>query len=160
RVERALPRFPREQVLPPLVWPWMAQTAAQADLTALLLGALGTRPPERLIPYLPQMDPWRRAQLAGLLADAQPFTGPPRVTLLGLAGDASGYVREKVFAALAKVRLTEAEAAQVEPLLRRKRADLREAVLRLLVGQNDAGALASAGRLLGQRAALPRQAGL
>ncbi|HMA35880.1 MAG TPA: DUF5724 domain-containing protein, partial [Chloroflexia bacterium] len=160
RLERALPHFPRHQVLAPIVWPWYQQAAEQGDLARLLGQSLGARPAARLIPYLPRLDSWSRAQAVEVLA-ARPDPEPQvRDALLALAGDPSGYVRERVFKVLARLQITPEETMRLEGLLTRKRAALRQAVLTLLLHQPDAAAGASAARLLAMAPPAQRLAGL
>lgn len=160
RLERNLPRFPRQkQTLKPVVWPWMTLDADQADLADALIHHLGSRPPKRLIPHLPAMSPNSRAHVARKLAELETWDAEVREVFFKLVGDASYSVREAALKAVKSQTLTEAEVRQLEKLLTREAGDLRRGVINLLLKLEDQAALASAGRLL--VAALPqRLAGL
>jgi HEAT repeat protein len=161
RLEHVLPRLPRgKHTLAPLVWPWLALTADRQATVGALVEGLGERSPKRLIPYLDAMSVDDRGRVARLLTQMRGQDTEVREVLLSLVGDRSAWVRKKALAALAKHRPSEAEAIGLEGLLTRQAGDLRRGVLSMLLNQNDAAALASAGRLLGASAARQRLAGL
>lgn len=160
RVERNLPRFPaRPQTLPPLVWPWMTLEVSQAQAAGALVHLLGQRSPARLIPHLRLMPPYERSHAARLLGAQSAWDSGMRAVFCRLAGDASRPVREAALEAIREHAPQADEIRLLEGYLRRQAGDLRRGVLTLLLAQPDAGALASAGRLLaGPR--LQRLAGL
>ena len=146
--------------LKPLVWPWTEQKASREQVAHAMLDALGERPPTDLIPFLPAMSSWRRRFVVGKLAEQKKWDGLTRETLLRLAGDTSTDVREAVFPVLAKKKLLPAEIETLESYLTRKTNDLRQGVLSLLLGQDDARALASADRLMASGDSARRLGGL
>jgi hypothetical protein len=160
RLERNLPRFPRQkQTLKPVVWPWMSLDADQADLADALIHHLGSRPPKRLIHHIPAMSPGSRAHVARKLAELETWDAEVREVFFKLVGDASYSVREAALKAVKSQTLTEVEVMHLEKLLTREAGDLRRGVINLLLKLEDRDALASAERLL--VAALPqRLAGL
>jgi hypothetical protein len=161
RIERILARIPEAKTtLEPIVWPWQVFVADRQALAAELVWALGDRPPTLLIPYLPVLNTWQRAQVVRLLAGMKKWDAATRDTLFALAGDASGTVREAALEGLEKCKVAEAEAMRLEGYLTRKANDLRRGVLMLLLNQKDDAALASAERLLGSPDPLQRLGGL
>jgi hypothetical protein len=161
RVERVLGRIsPKKVHLQPIVWPWQVLTADPQAVAGDLVAHLRKRPPTRLLPHLPVMETWTKAQVIDRLAKIKKWDTPTRDTLFALAGDVSGTVRESAIKALARCQVTGEEAARLESLLTRKAGDLRRGVLALLLNQKDEAALASGDRLLAASAQLQRTAGL
>jgi hypothetical protein len=161
RLERLYQRMPEKPVQPkPLVWPWNLTRVDRRDVTARMIGALGKRPPTRLLPYLAAFNPWTRRQVVELLAAQKKWDRMTRDSLLDLAGDTSSDVRQAVFTALAKGSLQREEAERLEGYLTRKTSDLRRGAIGLLAQQKDADALGSADRLLTAKDANQRLAGL
>jgi HEAT repeat protein len=161
RLERLLRRLPPETTyLEPIVWPWQVFTAGQQSLADTLLKHRGTRSLTRLVPYLSLMETGTRRTVVHGLACHKKWDEMTRAGLFALAGDPSIAVREVVFKALSRCKLTESEAVQLEGLLNRKAADLRRGVLALLASQKDRAALASTDRLLASADAGHRLGGL
>lgn len=161
RIERALPRFPRQKrELSPIVWPWLKLTAERQAAAGALLWSLGDRSPKRLLPHLSAMAPHARAAVVRLLAEAPARDAEIRDALFSLVGDSSRWVREQALKALAEHRVTAQEAIQLEGLLTRRSGDLRRGVLSILLNQKDEAALASVERLLGVTDLQQRLAGL
>jgi hypothetical protein len=121
---------------------------------------LGKRSREELLPYIPRMSGYRRAEALVELSKTKPLPARVRELLFQTAGDRDSYVRSQVLDALKKLTLTTDEATLVEGLLTRKSADLREQVLLLLVRQKPDDAVASADRLLAAKNANQRMGGL
>jgi hypothetical protein len=156
-----LPRLPEKpQVLDPLLWPWTAAKVVREEAADLLYRALGDGPAERLIPYVPTMSPSGRGSVARLLGQVIEKTPEMRRVLLDLAGDASSWVRDTALKGLASTAPGPDEAVRLEALLTRKAADLRLALIKLLMRQDDEAALASARRLLAAKSPPQRLAGL
>ena len=161
RLERLLPRYPDKATkLKPAVWPWTAFNVSKETIADALPDKLGQRPPTRLIPHLPHMGVYRRANVVGMLAGQQRWDAATRDTLFALVSDASRQVREAALLALAKCKITTAEGIAMEKLLDRKSGDLRRGVLTLLSLQPDAEVLASADRMLAAKGQPQRLAGL
>lgn len=159
--ERLLARLPaKPETLEPIVWPWQQLSADRHLVSLTLLNGVGSRPPTRLVPHMPAMDSWRRAQVVRSLIEADPHGCETRELLLKFAADASSTVRDEAIEGLAKSRITPEEAERIEPLLTRKSDGLRQGVLSLLLNQEDDAALASADRLLTSRKDEARLAGL
>ena len=158
-VDEAHPEAFRRMVRP-IVWPWQVFTADRPQVATKLVFCLGDRPAARLIPHLEVMDPGGRYQTARRLTEIKKPDAQVRETLFRLVGDATSLVREQALAGLAKCKVTDEEAAGLEKLLSRKSGDLRRGVLDLLARRLDAGALASADRLLSAGTAAERSAGL
>jgi hypothetical protein len=161
RLERLLGRMPKEKsYLEPIVWPWHVFTADPQGVADTLADNLGERAPTRLLPYLPLLETGSRRQLVLHVTALKKWDDPTRAALFGLVGDPSITVREVVFKALARCKVTEAEAFQLEALLGRKTPDLRRGVAALLLTQKDRAVLASAERLLEAEGANERLGGL
>jgi hypothetical protein len=161
RLERLLPRLPaKETKLEPVLWPWTVYTLERKATASALVGALGTRPLERLLPYLDGMSSDGRYALVALLARQEAPNGAVRETLFTLAGDPTSYIREQALKTLAGCTVTSEEAVRLEGYLSRKAGDLRRGVLSVLLNQPDPEALAGAERLLTAGEAPRRLAGL
>jgi hypothetical protein len=161
QLERLLARMKSDSLsLTPIVWPWLAPVLNRRAIGSLFVRSLGKRSPKRLIPSIPMLDPWARASVVTLLAAGEQWDGEVRQTIFKLAGDSSASVREHALAMIGAHPLEPKQVPQLEHLLTRKAADLRRGVLTLLLKQNDAGALASAARLLASSGAESKQAGL
>jgi hypothetical protein len=162
RLEKLLVRVPERKSISmkPLLWPWNALSVDRAALLNDLVHLRGERPMGRVLAYLDEMDLRGRVAVALQLASLKQWDADSRGAALVLAGDASSQVRECVLRALEQTRIDSDEAAQLEGYLTRKAADLRRGVVRLLLSQNDDGALASAARLLDSAQANQRLAGL
>lgn len=161
RIEQLYQRLPEKpQKLPAIVWPWTERSADRASVAGALYELLGELPPTRLLPYLPTMQRYYRSAIVRKLAQQQKWDPLTRETLLELTGSTSPDVREAAIEALARVELMEPEIRFIEGLLSRKASDLRIGALKLLTGQTDAEAIASADRLLNSKDPLSRLGGL
>lgn len=161
RMERLIERLPhKENNLKPLVWDWFPLRLNREYLCGSLVHSLGNRSPKVLIPYLSKMDPSGRARAAELFVKIGEDDAETRQLMFTLAGDPSSYVREKALKALQAYTLTTTEIEQVEDFLTRKADDLRQGVMRLLLGMPDALLLQSVRRLLEKKNADQRRAGL
>ena len=160
-LEKILPNYPDKEVeLKPLLWDWMQNRVSKDQVLAAMISNLGKRSPGRLLPYLPIMGAGNRYRVAALLADVKIMDDKIRETYFTLAGDSSSGVRELAFKKLEKMKVKEDEALILEDYLRRKAADLRRGVIRILLNREDEKALAGAQRLLLQKNANQRSAGL
>jgi len=160
-LERIISRCPdKPRELAKIGWDWMTVTVDRSTVAARLLPAQGKRSPERLIPYLSMLDPYRRSAAVDCLAKMKRPTEASRKALFALAGDSAEYVRARALEALKQLKIQDEEAVQLETLLTRKAADLRQGLLLVLLNQPDPAALGSADRLLAARHAMQRRAGL
>ncbi len=160
-LERLYQRLPEKPTpLKALVWPWTERVAERSMLAVKLLMSLGDLPPTRYIPYLADLDPWNRRTVIDLLASQEKWDQLTRTALLDLAGDSSADVRSAAFRVLEKAALDPAEVLRIESYLTRKADDLRQGVTKLLLRQEDEGAIASADRLITSKDVSQRLAGL
>ncbi|AMV18762.1 DUF4132 domain-containing protein [Planctomyces sp. SH-PL14] len=161
RAERLYERLPAKAAeLPEILWPWTKLKVGRETAAGCLLGLLGDRPPTRLLPYLADLDSWRRRHVIELFTSQKSWDAATRAALVELCGDNSADVRATSLAALRKIELTDPEIEQLERMLTRKAGDLRSGVIGLILKRNDADALASAGRLAASKDANQRLAGL
>lgn len=161
RLETLLPRFPEKQLrLKPLIWPWTGWTLDRELVSSVLLNALGKRPATRLIPHLGHLANNQRGHALQLLAMPDNPSAEARDAFLDWIGDGSRNVRDAAIIGLQKCEVTATDAPRLENLLTRSAGDLRRGVISLLARQSDAGAMASAGRLLAAGSAPQRLAGL
>ncbi|MBA4383981.1 MAG: hypothetical protein C0410_04540 [Anaerolinea sp.] len=144
----------------PLVWNGLKIELNQKIVASLILKCLGSRSPNRLIRYIPQMDSYNRSLMVGLLDDFAKKDEEARHVLCSLAGDQSPMVRESAIKALRSYILAESEITQMESLLTRKSADLRRAVIQLLYGVSDKALMGCISRLLLYKNENQRLAGL
>ncbi|MEO0708337.1 MAG: DUF5724 domain-containing protein, partial [Cyanobacteria bacterium J06649_5] len=152
----------KETAVEPLVWPWMGEKIAQAEIVGQLIRMQGKRSIERLIPYLPLMEVWDKRKVAQKLVAQRPWTEAVKTAIFDLVGDRSSYTREFVLQQLISDNYVPepADAQTFEALLTRKAADLRRGLISLLLKQADKPALDSAQRLLNAAKAPQRLAGL
>lgn len=161
KIERLLERLPpKPQILQPLVWPWTEIRVDPSHVAGALLAARGDRPAARLIPHLPKMETHLRRAAAEQVLAEKPWQDATRQVVFDLAGSASSDIRELALRALLDETLQRGEVERLESYLTRKTGDLRHGVLRVLLKQSDAAALASAARLLDAKDAQQRLAGL
>jgi hypothetical protein len=161
RLEKLLDRAPGKTVkLAPIVWPWMELAWGKETAGHALIAALGKRSPTRLLPHLDHFDASTRQHAVRKLGAAVNWDDATRDTLFKLVGDASQSVRNAALQHLKKCTVNEAEAGRMEGLLTRKAADLRQAILLLLLSQQDDAALGSGDRLTASKDELQRLAGL
>lgn len=160
-LERLFQRLPPKPIkLKEIVWPWTARETDRSDVAVEMVNAIGDLPPSRLIPYLQEFDANNRYRVCEYLSALKKWDNETRESLVNLIGDSSQEVRASAMGAFAKKPLTPAEAERVEGFLTRTASDLRQGVVRLLLAQKDAPALASAKRLTAAKNASQRLAGL
>ncbi len=149
RLEAVVDRFPKKmESLEALVWPWWKLTAGREEVVDALWANRGKRPPSRMIPYLQYLDTWGRSAVIGAMAQEKKWDAETRRTLFAMVGDPATMVREAALKGIEKCRVEEHEVLDLEKLLKRKSADLRRGVIKLLAKRKDQEALASAERLL------------
>ena len=163
RIERNLPRFPKSaKALEPILFPWLTPPIHGEAMANALVNVLGDREPSRLLPYLPQMGPWNRAKVAEIYADAKrQQSDANRDALIRFLSDTSSDARNEALKGLERYAADDPViTAQYEKLLTRKSADLRRALMELLLKKSDESALESAERLLDAKDEGQRTAGL
>ena len=161
RLERVIPKLPpKQKELKPLVPFWPVMDLGQEDAADLLLNFLGKRPAERLLPYLPAMNEYRRVHSLAKLCEPRTLTTKVRQTLLAIAGEPNRYVREAALKYLKKSKLAEDEVQTLEGYLTRKTADFRRGVFGLLLNRPDKLVVGSIDRLLSAGDANQRAAGI
>ena len=161
RLVRLFDRLPaRAKEQKPLVWPWTKVTIGRQPVADAMIDALGERPASKVLPYLDVMSPYSRARVAYLLGKLPGLDAEARATLVRLVGDAAGDVRETAAKAMSKLEIAPADLDTLEPLLDRKKSDLRRSVLNLILSLKDKDALASASRLASSKSLPKRLAGL
>ena len=153
-----LPEKPKPQK--PLVWPWMVVDVRRQAAADWMVLALGDRPASKMLPYLDSMSPGARTESAKLLGRLAEMDAEARSTLVRLVGDPASGVREAAVKAMKAVTISADDLSGLEPLLDRKRSDLRRSVLTLILSLKDGDVLASAERLTGSKALPKRLAGL
>ncbi len=155
-------RTPVDEVLAPAVWPWNRLRAKQSEVAAKLIAQRGEHPLAEMVPYIPAMDSnGRRLLLESVRVDASKrgcLQADERALALSLLSDGSPTVRQIAFELLEQATLTSDEAKIIEPLLRRKVADVRRAVMELLLKQSEEGCRATVARLANARDLLMTQA--
>ncbi|WP_221089499.1 DUF4132 domain-containing protein [Deinococcus aquaedulcis] len=164
-------RLPAQARHEPLLFPWLGHIPARSDAMDSLPGLVGEAPLAILAPYLNQMSSsGKNAALWHLrrrhtpqpeekAAPPQPLDAPTRDLLLTLLQDRVGSVAQTAVEIMAHLSPTPDEVPVLEGLLRRRGADLRRGLIRLLAADQVQGAQ-SAGRLLAQTGTEQRQAGL
>jgi Family of unknown function (DUF5724)/Domain of unknown function (DUF4132) len=159
RLETVWGNFPAKPTTTSRVWDWLSLDLSQNLVAVTLIAVLGERSPQRLIPYMGVLEPYRRAQVAQLLA-ARTAPGDPAVQaiFLKLVGDPSQEVQNQAIHILQNANVNPSELQQLEQLLTRQSSGLRRGILGLFLKQADT--LSIAQRLLVAKAALQRQAGL
>lgn len=174
RLEALLGRLAkRSQKLEALVWPWWARKLERPAVAAALATNAGAVPVDRLLPHVPDLDPYQREAFVRRAAGLHPRwngrgdvvprrtpTAGERALILDLLGDASAEVRAAAFLALAGAPALPDEVDRLVDLLARKPGDLRNGALTRLRTLDDAALLAVADRLLADASDLRRLAGL
>ncbi len=161
RVEALVGRLPDKPVaLKPLVWPWTTHKPDRSRIAHELLELLGNRSPSRLLPLLSMLDTWGRARALAIIVEQKKYDAATREVILKFASDPNSTVREHAIGALIKTKLKPEEAPGIEKTLTRKTAEVRRAVIGLLLSQEDKLALASAERLMESTDGNQRQGGL
>lgn len=173
-IEGLLERLPkRAQMLDAIVWPWWKRKLERPRVAAALLANAGRVPPARLLPYVPDLDPYARAtfirHVAGVAAPWERRTGrvarralsaAERAVAIDLLGDPSADARTAAFEVMRELPLLDDETDRLVELLGRKPGDLRNGALARLRTLGDAKLLAVADRLLEDASDLRRLAGL
>ena len=159
--ERLLTRVPKEMTFASPV-SWLAGVSiSPSEIVGGMYRALGERDPKRLLPYWNHLESWTRSNLLDKITERKPWDAPTRALVLQSVGDTGEYVRRSAFNALEKhdVKLEPDEFRVLEGLLSRKRSDLRQGIIKLLLRQSKDAVQDSAGRLSGARNAEQRAAG-
>ncbi|HEX8429972.1 MAG TPA: hypothetical protein VF625_01750, partial [Longimicrobium sp.] len=172
-LESLIIRLPkRSQKIGPLVWPWTERVLERTRVAAAMSANAGKMPASRMLPYVRDLDPFKRESfirsVAGLpnrwarveVRSPKPLTPETRELVLDLLGDASADVRGAAFEAMGTHAPQPDETERIVELLSRKPSDLRSAALRRLGLLDDAKLLAAADRLTGDADAMRRLAGL
>ncbi|MEF2278472.1 DUF5724 domain-containing protein [Deinococcus sp. YIM 134068] len=148
----------------PLLFPWLGQVPARAGVLDLLPALLGERPFTALTPHLAGMSGNGKSHALRVLrerGEKTPLDPPTRALLMTLLQDRTPSVAEEAVGVAAHLTLAPGpeEAEVVHGLLKRRSADLRRGLIRLLA-RDPGQASASAARLLATRNTEQRQAGL
>ena len=173
QLEQLLGRVPkRSRSLEALIWPWWSRTLERSAIAAALTANASAVPVERLLEYIPDLDPIGRAAFlrhgAGTGTrsrrgpDHKPrtLTAAERTVALDLMGDASADVRHAAFEAIGQVAVAHDEVDRLVDLLGRKPGDLRSRALGRLRLLGDSELLRAADRLTADASELRRVAGL
>ena len=159
--ERLLTRVPKEIGLPSGI-SWLANvTISPQSITQAMFQSIGERDPKRMLPYWKELGTWTRSSVVDKIAERTPWDAPTRAAILQSIGDAGEYVRRSAFNALEKhkIELEPPEVSAIEDLLSRKRTDMRQGAIKLLLRQPEAVLKASAERLSNAKSAEQRAAG-
>ncbi len=159
--EQLLTRVPKEITLPSGI-AWLADvTLSPQSITQAMFQAIGERDPKRMLPYWKQLQTWTRSSVLDKISERTPWDTQTRAVILQSIGDAGEYVRKSAFNALEKhkVQLENTEITALEELLSRKRSDMRQGVIKLLLRQPDEVVRSSAERLSNAKNADQRAAG-
>ena len=173
QLEELIARVPgRSTMVDGLVWPWWKRKLERRHIAAAMAANAAAVKGERLLPYVPDLDPASRAafvrRAAGISSPwaAAPattrrkFSAAERLVTLDLLGDPSADVRTAAFEAMREVRVESDEVDRLVDLLGRKPGDLRSAALARLRLLPDGALIAAADRLLSDDSDLRRLAGL
>ncbi|PTA68342.1 DUF4132 domain-containing protein [Deinococcus arcticus] len=164
-------RLPAQARHEPLLFPWLGHVPARSEAMDSLPGLVGVAPLAILAPYLSAMSSsgrsaalWHLRRRHTPQSDApatppQPLDAPTRALLLTLLQDRVGGVAQAAVEVMAHLSPAPEEVPILEGLLRRRGADLRRGLIRLLATDRAPGAQ-SALRLLAQSSTEQRQAGL
>jgi Family of unknown function (DUF5724)/Domain of unknown function (DUF4132) len=146
----------------PLLFPWLGHVPSRADVTDVLPSLLGDEPFTALAPHLPSMSGDGKVQALGRLAHrgkTETLDAPTRELLMTLLQDRNSGVSQEAVKVAELLTLAPDEAQIIEVLLKRRSADLRRGLIRLLA-RDPAMARGSAATLLSTRNVEQRQAGL
>ncbi|HUI35928.1 MAG TPA: hypothetical protein VLZ04_00425, partial [Gaiellaceae bacterium] len=174
QIEQLLARVPkRAQTLEALVWPWWKRKLERPYIASALAANASAVAGERLLPYVPDLDPYARASFirraAGISrqwdapasrAPRRALSAAERTVALDLLGDASADVRGAACDAMRDLPVKGDEVDRLIDLFGRKPGDLRNGALTRLRTLPDAELLAAADRLLVDASDLRRLAGL
>lgn len=148
----------------PLLFPWLGQLPTRTDAMDTLSAVLGDAHVSRLAPYLGQMSGDGKAHLLHKIKERHKEANPPidpstRELLLTLLQDRHSGVSQATVEVMAHLTPNPEEVGVIQTLLKRKSADLRRGLIRLLA-RDAALAEASALELLKTSNTDQRQAGL
>ena len=174
QLEQLLARVPkRSQSLEALIWPWWSRTLERSAIAAALTANASAVPVERLLAYIPDLDPIGRAAFLrhgagtgtqrsrrGPDHKPRPLTAAERTVALDLMGDASADVRHAAFEVMGQAAVKHDEVDRLVDLLGRKPGDLRSRALGRLRLLGDSALLGAADRLTADASEPRRLAGL
>lgn len=159
-------RLPDDAKSEPLLFPWMGHIQGRQDAMDNLMGLLGNDHITKLAPYLSQMSSYGKSNVLSKLKDrlekkTEVLDSATRDMLLALLQDRNSGVSQAAVDVMAQGNLqpTADEIEVIHTLLRRKSADLRRGLIRLLAKDRALGEQ-SAVALLGNSNTEQRQAGL
>ena len=157
-------RLPSEASHQPLLFPWLGHLPARADAMDNLYAVLGDGHISRLAPHVSTMSSNGKTYVLKTIElrhkeGGEPIDAATRTLLLDLLQDRNSSVSQAAVEAMAHLTLSPEEAGVVQTLLKRKSADLRRGLIRLLA-RDAALASASALALLKTSNTDQRQAGL
>ncbi|GGS40650.1 DUF4132 domain-containing protein [Deinococcus knuensis] len=144
-------RLPESARHDPLLFPWLGQIPARDSALDALPTLRGGRPFTVLAPHLNGMSVYGKTAVLRALgeqAKAAPLDAPTRALLLTLLQDRNSSVSQEAVTVMAHFTPDPAEIGAVHTLLKRRSADLRRGLIRLLA-RDPAQAQASAHTLLG-----------
>ncbi len=173
RLEELLKRLDSRVVqLEALVWPWWEQKLERGQVALAMVEHVGFRSMTRLVPYLPDLDPSLRASILAELCGVpsrwdprvkpsrKPLSAESRQVALDFLGDPSPDVRWVAFQALEGQPLETDEVERLVELLHRKAGDLRNGCIKRLGSLDDGRLVNLIEKLLADRSAGRRTAGL
>ncbi|MFC4456409.1 DUF5724 domain-containing protein [Deinococcus sonorensis] len=160
--ERYALRLPDTARHDPLLFPWLGQVPARETALDALPVLRGDRPFTVLAPHLGGMSVYGKTAVLRALGDhasTRTLDAPTRALLVSLLQDRNSSVSQEAVKVMAHFTPDATEVGAVHTLLKRKSADLRRGLIRLLA-QAGGQAQASAHALLAGGNAEQRQAGL
>jgi hypothetical protein len=174
RLEELIGRVSKRSTsLEPLVWPWWKRKLEKSRIAGAMAANASAVPGERMLPYVPHLDPSHRQayvlQTAALAPrwgsqkarkKARKLSETERAMVLELLGDASAEARGAAFEAMRDQPLREDEVDRLIDLLGRKPGDLRNGSIARLRTLPDGALLVAADRLLADASDPRRLAGL
>lgn len=129
----------------PLLFAWLGQLPSRSDILYKLPRALGERPLAPLAPYVPQMNSDAKQHILSILdkrlesqseqKQTSQLDAPTRQILLELLQDRNSMTSQKALEIAVTLQPNQAEVQQGIVLLKRKSADLRRALIRMLAQQ-------------------------
>lgn len=154
-------RLPEAARHDPVLFPWLGHVPPRETALDILPALRGDRPFTVLAAHLGGMSVYGKAAVLRALAEhakVAPLDAPTRALLLTLLQDRHSSVSQEAVTVMAHFTPDAAEIGAIHALLRRRSADLRRGLIRLLA-RDPAQAQASAAALL-RGTADQRQAGL
>ncbi|MVN85271.1 DUF4132 domain-containing protein [Deinococcus sp. HMF7620] len=157
-------RLPTESRHDPLLFPWLGHVPDRAEAMNSLPRVLGDQPVADLAPYLTHMSSDGRLGVLGRLRERhgntpQQLDAPTRDLLLTLLQDRQSGVSQEAVQVMGQLTPEPQEVEVLHTLLRRRSADLRRGLIRLLATDPDLGASSALALLAGSNTE-QRQAGL